>query len=155
MHKICTRFQVSRILILSLMLTLSLSGCATSKPDGPTMGDYGKLSRPEKPFFSAHDNGPSPDDPSLQKALPEMTGEELEASGDRYFGNRDYYMAFVQYEKSLELQPDNIRVHYKQGLLFLHTGKNEEAVKSFHKVTRIRTRRMPSPMKDLEQHFLT
>ena len=134
MKTVDRRIHAVAIAVLALLFTVSLSGCATSKPDGPTMGDYGNLSRPEKPFFSRNDNSPSPDDPSLHKALPEMTSEELEASGDRYFGNRDYYMAFVQYEKSLELQPDNIRIYYKQGLLFLFTEKYDEAVKSFLKV---------------------
>jgi Flp pilus assembly protein TadD len=134
MDKIKKQFHVSLFSILSLMFVLSLSGCATSRPPGQNLGDYGNLSRPEKPFFSRHENDPQPDDPSLHKALPEMTSEDLEASGDRYFGNRDYYMAFVQYEKSLEIQPDNLRIHLKQGLLFLNTGKYEEAAKSFFTV---------------------
>ena len=118
--------------LLILLVGVIISGCATSKPGGQNMG----VSKPQKPFFSRHDDSRPPDDPILHKALPEMTSDELEALGDRYFGRKDYYMAFVQYEKALEHQPDSIRIHYKQGLLYLHTRQHDAAVKSFQKVVR-------------------
>jgi hypothetical protein len=61
-----------------------------------------------------------------------MTAEEYEASGDLYFGQEDHYMAFVQYEKSLNLKPDNVRIHYKQEALPSY-GKHEEG-EGFQKV---------------------
>ena len=33
--------------------------------------------------------------------------------------NGQYYMAYVKYEKALGLKPDNVRVVYKKGLIFL------------------------------------
>jgi tetratricopeptide (TPR) repeat protein len=98
-------------------------------------GEIGGLSdNASSQAFSRPQVKPAPEHPALQKELPDMTAEDYEASGDLYLGNEDYTMAFVQYEKSLQLKPGNARVHYKQGMLFLHAGKHEDAVKSFQKV---------------------
>ena len=100
---------------LTLLVGLSISGCASSKSGWQNMG----VSKPKKRIFSRYDSGVPPDDNALKTDLPEITSEELEALGDRYFSSKDYYMAFVQYEKALEQNPDNTRIHLKQGLLFL------------------------------------
>ena len=48
--------------------------------------------------------------------------------------NGQYYMAYVQYEKALGLKPDNVRVVYKKGLIFLCSDRCEEAAKGFQSV---------------------
>ena len=63
-----------------------------------------------------------------------MTAEDYEKSGDMALNNGDYYTAFVQYNKSLDLKPENLRISYKKGLIYLLTGKNEQAVKEFEGV---------------------
>jgi len=39
-----------------------------------------------------------------------QSGDELERSGDALFRSGDFPMAFVQYERSLRLDPQNTRV---------------------------------------------
>jgi Tfp pilus assembly protein PilF len=56
-----------------------------------------------------------------------LTSDEYERLGDIYFNKGDSINAFVHYEKSLSSDPDNSRVHYKKGLLFVVEGKREDA----------------------------
>ena len=117
--------------VLSMLIIAALiSGCAASKPEVPSAAASVQLSRP----VSRYPLAPLPEDPVLEKPLPEMTAADYEASGDLHWRNQDLAMAFVQYEKSLALDPANPRIHYKEGLLFLNTGKNDEAAKAFRKV---------------------
>jgi tetratricopeptide (TPR) repeat protein len=124
--------------ILTAVFPLLFSGivcsCATPKQDWKRVGDYGNLSQPAKSSMTGNQVRPRAEAPARYKALPEMSAEDYEASGDLCLGNKDYTMAFVQYEKSLALKPDNPRIYYKQGLIFLETGKPEDAVDSFQKM---------------------
>ncbi len=63
-----------------------------------------------------------------------MTSDQLEKSGDALLSRGNLYKAFVQYDKSLQLNPDNIEVVYKKGLLFVIGGLNQDAIKEFQKV---------------------
>ena len=77
----------------------------------------------------------APDDKTAAaEALPEMTSEDYERLGDVHFSQNNLQTAFVHYEKSLKLNDDNPRVHYKKGTLFTVRGMNEDAVKEFREV---------------------
>ena len=65
------------------------------------------------------------------KKLPDPTGDEFERMGDALLGKGSYYLAFVHYEKSLGLKPDNLRVEYKKGLTLLLADKNDDAIEQF------------------------
>ena len=65
------------------------------------------------------------------KDLPEMTGDEYERLGDALLSKKNLYLAYVQYDKSLQMNPGNLRVEYKKGLTLLLGGKNEEAIQQF------------------------
>ena len=65
------------------------------------------------------------------KDLPEMTGDEYERLGDALLSKKNLYLAYVQYDKSLQMNPENLRVEYKKGLALLLGGKNDEAIKQF------------------------
>jgi len=104
--KVC---QILRA-VLVLVITGILSGCATSSQEMRAAGDYGQLSSAVIASTPRLHSTSFPEDPALQKSLPEMTAEEYEASGDLYFGQENYTMAFVQYEKSLALTPGNVRI---------------------------------------------
>jgi len=73
-------------------------------------------------------------EPADKKTLPEMTSDEFEKSGDVLLSRGNLYKAFVQYDKCLQLNPDNIEVIYKKGLLFVIGGLNQDAIKEFQKV---------------------
>ena len=68
------------------------------------------------------------------KALPEITGDEYEQLGDALLNKGNLYLAYVQYEKSLKLKPDNIRVEYKKGLALLLGEKSDDAIRQFEMV---------------------
>jgi tetratricopeptide (TPR) repeat protein len=51
-----------------------------------------------------------------------------------YYDKDNLHHAFLQYEKSLGLEPDNFRVRYKKALSLLSGGMNEDAIKEFRAV---------------------
>ena len=57
------------------------------------------------------------------KPLPEITGDEYEQLGDTLLSKGNLYLAYVQYEKSLKLNPGTTRVEYKKGLALLLGGE--------------------------------
>jgi len=65
------------------------------------------------------------------KNLPDMTAAEHETLGDTHLQQGNMSLAFSQYEKALRLDPDQIRIRYKTGLLFLKKGLPEDALKEF------------------------
>jgi Flp pilus assembly protein TadD len=65
------------------------------------------------------------------KNLPDMTGDEYERLGDALLSKKNLYLAYVQYDKSLQMNPGNLRVEYKKGLALLLGGKNDDAIKQF------------------------
>ena len=68
------------------------------------------------------------------KKLPDITGDEYEQIGDALLGKGNLYLAYVNYEKSLKLKPDNVRVEYKKGLALLLGEKSGDAIRQFELV---------------------
>jgi tetratricopeptide (TPR) repeat protein len=66
--------------------------------------------------------------------LPAVTGDECEQIGDNYLMKGKLYLAYVQYEKSLKLKPENTRVEYKKGLTLLMGDQGAEAIRQFELV---------------------
>ena len=115
-------------------MTFILTNCVSTDK---TLGKYGR----EESLFRVRSSDVLTDQVTLfpsetgtPKTLPELTGDDYERLGDVYFSKGDSVMAFVQYEKSLRLTPDNTRIHYKKGLLFVFEGMNEDAIEEFQKV---------------------
>ena len=124
-----TIFSMICAVLLSLLIGGMVTGCATidnTKQDRASFDEMKELNDQWQKERA--------EDPALNVELPEMTAEEHEALGDRYRNKKDYAKAFLQYEKSLALDPDNQRVQYKQGMLFLKTAKYTEAAASFQAV---------------------
>ncbi len=69
-----------------------------------------------------------------KKQTVKITGEDFEQSGDTFLVKHDYFMAYMQYEKALWKNKDNIRVEYKKGLALMGGGKKDEAQKQFEMV---------------------
>jgi Flp pilus assembly protein TadD/LysM repeat protein len=70
------------------------------------------------------------------KEPPEMTAAEYERSGDDYFNSGNLQQAFLQYDKSVRLEPENLRIRYKIGLLFLLNKMFSDAMLEFQEVMR-------------------
>ena len=64
----------------------------------------------------------------------EMTDEVFERLGDIMLSRGKHFPAFLNYERSLEKNNDNIRVEYKKGLALLAGKKNAEAGRQFQLV---------------------
>ena len=103
--KIIGSKKQSLLLALSLGLAISLPNCAT--------------------------NNQLPMD---HFASEKLTSEEYAKLGDLCLSRGDSINAFVNYEKCLRMDPDNTRVHYMKGLLFLTEEQYPDAEESFLKV---------------------
>jgi tetratricopeptide (TPR) repeat protein len=112
------------LILFSVVLGLTvgtLSGCATSEKQTKEDGGY------TAHYASANMSAP-----------PITTAADYERLGDMYYDKDNLSNAFLQYEKSLKLEPDNFRVLYKKGLSLLAGGMEEEAVKEFQAVLKMR-----------------
>lgn len=70
----------------------------------------------------------------LSKDLPDMTSDEYERLGDTLLSKGKLHLAYLQYERSLKINPDNLRVEYKKGLTLLVGKKNTEAIEQFNTI---------------------
>ncbi len=68
----------------------------------------------------------------FDKKLPEMTGDEYERLGDTLLSRGKLHIAYLQYERSLEANPNNLRAEYKKGLALLLGEKSDEAIEQFN-----------------------
>ncbi|MCK4603416.1 MAG: tetratricopeptide repeat protein, partial [Deltaproteobacteria bacterium] len=112
----------------------SLFGCAAREQNARAWNEYRNLPKQQLSDFPGNRIPSVADDAIDAETLPEMTGDEIERSGDLLLSRGNLDKAFVQYEKALQLKPDNIRVQYKKGLLFLLGRMNEDAIKEFQSV---------------------
>jgi tetratricopeptide (TPR) repeat protein len=70
-------------------------------------------------------------DEVFDKKLPEMTGDEYERLGDTLLSRGKLHIAYLQYERSLQANPNNLRAEYKKGLALLLGKKSDEAIGQF------------------------
>jgi len=126
--------KASRLVAIGALALVCPAGCASKNKGAAPATAYETLFKPQVSDVSAkRAGGLAKDGPDLED-LPEMTGEERERLGDSYFSKGGLHMAFVHYDKALRLSPDNPRLHYKKGLLFVAGGMNEDAIAEFQKV---------------------
>ena len=108
------------------VILLFLFGCAGGKKFSLEFASGDNSSERIQELVENQKQGKTP-----AKKLPEMTGDEYERLGDAFLSKKNLHLAFIQYEKSLKLNPENIRVQYKQGIVLLYAKKNDEAIKQF------------------------
>lgn len=127
---------LSILCVIALTLTVSsgMMGCATGKEREASQVSYGNpdyrhvKNLPENQVAAlGYKDPPSPD-------LPEMTADEYETLGDALLKKGSLHQAYLQYERSLQRTPDNLRVQYKVGLAFLAGKKAGDARREFQKV---------------------
>ena len=66
-------------------------------------------------------------------------GAEIERLGDVYFNQGNLELALIEYNKFLNLNPDDIRVLYKKGRVLLRGKADEPAIREFDKVIKIKS----------------
>jgi Tfp pilus assembly protein PilF len=78
---------------------------------------------------------PYADAPKKQKKEDKpLSADEYESLGDAFLKRDNFFMAYTQYEKSLEKNPENSRVIYKQGVTLLQDKKFGDSVSLFRQV---------------------
>jgi Flp pilus assembly protein TadD len=117
-------------LVLALILFL-FGGCSTGKGFKLAIETGGEADR-KNLDAAAEQTIPFVSDDT--KSLPEISSDEYEQRGDALLNKGNLYLAYVQYEKSLKLKPDNTRVEYKKGLALLLGEKNDDAIRQFEMV---------------------
>lgn len=122
---------VSAALMAVVLMVFMLAGCGSSKGFRLSVETGG--GGDQKNIDTAGDQS-TPFVSDDTKSLPEITSDECEQLGDAYVNKGSLYLAYVQYEKSLKLKPDNIRVEYKKGLALLLGDKNDDAIRQFEMV---------------------
>jgi len=120
-------------LTLAFMLT-SLAGCVAPGPKSHSGLNYKNPPRPQLEKYSGDKVALDSNEAPILNSPPEMTGAELERAGDILFGQGNLHMASVKYVKSLKLDPDNTRILYKIGRLFVIGRLNADAVQVFEEV---------------------
>ena len=112
----------STFLACLFFTTLILTGCVTVD-NGYKIERADDVSKTQIISKSGHESSP--------KNLPNITSDEYERLGDTLVGKGKLHLAFLQYERSLQINPDNLRVKYKKGLTLLLGNKNTEAIEQF------------------------
>jgi Flp pilus assembly protein TadD len=76
------------------------------------------------------------DDDSSPRSTKEssQSPEEFELQGDLMLKRGNFYLAFMNYRKAIARDPDNVRVEFKTGLVFLEAGKDDDALRVFTSV---------------------
>jgi tetratricopeptide (TPR) repeat protein len=108
-----------------LCLSLGLTGCITVDK-GHQIEGVDEIPQDQ--------NSSNADDILFNQKLPEMTADEYEMLGDALLKKADLHLAFLQYDRSLKLNPKNVRVEYKKGLAFLMGKKIDDAIEQFNLV---------------------
>ena len=116
---------------IAIITASFLSGCA-SHDKAVRKSEYDRDSKQIRKLVESQSQG---NRSSAEIAPPpDLTAAEYERLGDIYLGKGDPINTFTHYEKALQKDPQNIKIHYKKGLLFLIEGMNNDAIASFEKV---------------------
>ena len=119
------KMALMAVLAAAMVMGSACSGFKASIETGGGAGAKNLSAAAEQPNFFVSDD---------TKQLPEITGDEYEQLGDALLNKGNLYLAYVQYEKSLKLKPDNVWVEYKKGLALLLGEKSDDAIRQFEMV---------------------
>jgi Flp pilus assembly protein TadD len=120
-----SRWFPSILALFSVMATAG-GGCASHDAPPVLLGEYKKVLERQKASMPMEDD--------ITKKLPDMTSAEHERLGDTYLRQGNLNMAFLQYDKALRMEPSQVRIRYKVGLLFLKRDVPDEALKEFQEI---------------------
>lgn len=113
---------------LLLIIALFICSCVPAKFQTDTTGEYKRVMDLQRQREGLARSQEKPAN------LPDMTTSDYERVGDNYLHQGNSVMAFIQYRKSLELNPDQPLLKYKTGCLFLEKGLFSEARKEFEDI---------------------
>ena len=128
-----SNFNSIKVLFIGLMV-ISFFGCASRSM---SLQPVIKSGNPFKKRMISTSGAPlstAVNDTKASRTLPEMTGNEYERLGDALLNKGNLHIAYLQYEKSLQRNPNNIRVECKKGLALLAGKKYGDAIRQFETV---------------------
>lgn len=105
----------------------TLFGCAGSAPPSLTHETIAQQDMDRKKT-----QAPPSDPPG--SSLPTLDRDDAEWAGDNYVRQGALILAFAKYDKLLRSHPDDVRVRYKRGLLYLGNGLAAEAAEDFQRI---------------------
>ena len=122
--------EITLVAFIALISPLFLAGCASQNRAQAAIqaSEIRKMMERQKAELAREE--------AAAKKVPEMTAAGYEEAGDRYLGQGNLDMAFIHYQKSLQLDPKQVRLRYKMGSLFLEKRMLQEAQKEFEEVLR-------------------
>jgi Flp pilus assembly protein TadD len=108
-----------------IFLIVVLMGCASRNTPQT------ELIRKASEYRQTMDRQKASAEEAALKKVPPLNAEGYEKLGDQYFLQGKADVAFKNYYEALRLEPEQIRVRYKIGRLFLGKGLLEEAENEF------------------------
>ena len=122
-------------LIIALGVALgSLSGCASSEPKLRKVKIKNSPYQHQTNSVPDNETGNISDERATEKKDPKRVSQKNERSGDLGLRRGNLHTAFIHYEKSIKINPDNTRARYKKGLLLTVGRMNQEAINEFQEV---------------------
>ena len=70
-------------------------------------------------------------------AAAPQTDDEYVKSGWEHYSKKEYYRAEADFQKALELTPDNVDTMYALGMTFQASGRQAEAIRTFEKTIQL------------------
>jgi tetratricopeptide (TPR) repeat protein len=116
-----------RIVLLVGIGGTMLTGCAGFFGPSETTSNFAAPSQFAR-VSEIQDNTDIPDELLYPKKLPRLDDQDRERLGDTLLKRGEFPGAFIQYEKVLADEPDNLRVMYKKGLTLLYGQQYQETV---------------------------
>ncbi len=125
------RLAASLSVLILAIGPMVAAGCATTSknPGGLQASEYRRILERQKAEMAAEEKA--------ARKVPEMTAEGYEKLGDRYLGQGHRDLAFMQYHRSIEMDPSRWRVRYKMGHLYLGKGLKDEARREFQEILKM------------------
>ncbi|MFQ5561782.1 MAG: tetratricopeptide repeat protein, partial [Nitrospinota bacterium] len=80
------------------------------------------------------------DCPFVEKTEEEITkkkAQEIEGVAEEHLKNKEYLSAEFEFGKALKLDEESVKSNYGMGMVYLETGRKEEAKKMFSKLSKI------------------
>ena len=122
--------HIAIIVCLAVVVSIGCLGCASSSSNRTQSliqdSEYRRVMERQKAEMAA--------EKKASEKIPELNADGYEKQGDQYLSRDNLDLAFVQYHKSLELAPGNLRVLFKMSHLYLEKGLKEEAKKGFQEI---------------------
>ncbi len=120
---------VSRLLMGALIVAATVAGCAGTGPQVISRdSEYQRMldMQRAKAEFSANEE--------KARDIPAATWQTYARLGDQYAKQGNDMMAYVQYSKALQMDPNQLSVRYRLGHMYVTRGMTDEGAREFNQI---------------------